>query len=91
MALGDFSIPDGDPPISDENYFPLNELCYLLNYCLACETLGEATLKKYFASRPIPRDRDEFSLHPDGKAWNPLCRTGGLLLRIGSTDYKIER
>lgn len=80
VALGDFSIPDGDPPISDENYFPLNELCYLLNYCLACETLGEATLKKYFASRPIPRDRDEFSLHPDGKAWNPLCRTGGLLL-----------
>lgn len=45
VALGDFSIPDGDPPISDENYFPLNELCYLLNYCLACETLGEGNLK----------------------------------------------
>ena len=45
VALGDFSIPDGDPPISDENYFPLNELCYLLNYCLACETLGEGKIK----------------------------------------------
>ena len=83
VALGDFNAQlDGDPPDAqaDDNYFPLNELCYLLNYCLASETLGEATLKKYFASRPIPRDRDEFSLHPEGKAWNPLCRTGGLLL-----------
>ena len=63
-----------------ENFFPMNELCYLLNYCLACETLGEAKLRKFFASRPIPRDRDEFSLHPDGRVWNPLCRSGGLLL-----------
>jgi hypothetical protein len=63
-----------------ENFFPMNELCYLLNYCLACETIGEDKLNTYFASKPIPRDRDEFSLHPDGRAWNPLCRSGGLLL-----------
>ena len=71
----------GDQVENEEALFPLNELCYLLNYCLAAEELGEAQLKMYFASKPIPRDRDEFSLHPDGKAWNPLCRAGGLLLR----------
>ena len=65
---------------SAENFFPLNELCYLLNYCLACETLEDGKLKNYFASKPIPRDRDEFSLHSDGRVWNPLCRAGGLLL-----------
>jgi len=62
------------------NLFPLNELCYLLNYCLATETLGSEKIGKFFASKPIPRERDEFSLHADGRVWNPLCRSGGLML-----------
>ena len=60
VALGDFSIPDGDPPISDENYFPLNELCYLLNYCLACETLGEGNDKNYESKLPLRAIESKF-------------------------------
>ena len=60
VALGDFSIPDGDPPISDENYFPLNELCYLLNYCLACETLGEGNYKNYESKLPLRAIESKF-------------------------------
>ena len=57
----------GESSDNEDALFPLNELCYLLNYCLAAEVLGENHLKMFFASKPIPRDRDEFSLHPDGK------------------------
>jgi len=74
------AVGDRNAASDNSNFFPMNELCYLLNFCLAYETLGEAKLDHYFASRPIPRDRDEFSLHPDGRAWNPLCRSGGLLM-----------